>query len=125
LGALQVSKTGDLANWVIPVCLSGQARFDDNPCNYTTVANLATCCHSLFVFEKGKMVKGPGGAIDLTSSGSRVVVTMEHVAKGNVHKILDSCSLPLTRAQCVDRIITDLVCKHCYYERVREGETVR
>jgi acyl CoA:acetate/3-ketoacid CoA transferase beta subunit len=56
------------------------------------------------------MVKGPGGAIDLTSSGSRVVVTMEHVAKGGVAKILDQCSLPLTRPKCVDRIITDLVC---------------
>ena len=32
--------------------------------------------------------EGPGGAIDLTSSGSRVVVTMEHVAKGGAHKIL-------------------------------------
>ena len=56
----------------------------------------------------GKMVKGPGGAIDLTASGSRVVVTMEHTAKGNVHKILKDCSLPLTSRRCVNRIITDM-----------------
>ena len=46
--------------------------------------------------------------MDLVSSGSRVVVTMEHVAKGGVHKILDSCSLPLTGKQVVNRIITDM-----------------
>jgi 3-oxoacid CoA-transferase subunit B len=69
----------------------------------------------------GKMVKGPGGAMDLAVGAKRIYVAMEHATREGQPKILKKCSLPLTGLKCVHHIVTD----HAYLDITPEGLVLR
>ncbi len=56
----------------------------------------------------GKLIKGMGGAMDLVAGADNIVVTMTHANKKGQSKILKQCSLPLTGANCIKKVVTDL-----------------
>ena len=64
----------------------------------------------------GKLIKGMGGAMDLVAGADNIIVTMTHADRHGNSKLLDQCTLPLTGAACIHRVVTDLA-----YLEIRDG----
>ena len=56
----------------------------------------------------GKLIKGMGGAMDLVAGADNIIVTMTHASKNGDSKLLPKCTLPLTGAVCIKKVVTDL-----------------
>ena len=65
----------------------------------------------------GKLVKGMGGAMDLVASAQNIIVTMTHANKKGESKLLKECTLPLTGAGCIKKIVSDLA-----YIEIHDGK---
>ena len=56
----------------------------------------------------GKLIKGMGGAMDLVAGATNILVTMTHASRQGKSKLLQQCTLPLTGANCINKVLTDL-----------------
>lgn len=67
----------------------------------------------------GKLIKGMGGAMDLVAGADNIIVTMTHASRSGESKLLQKCTLPLTGAGCIKRVLTDLA-----YLEIEDGAFV-
>lgn len=67
----------------------------------------------------GKLIKGMGGAMDLVAGADNIIVTMTHADKHGNSKLLDQCTLPLTGAGCIKKVVTDLA-----YLEIEDGQFI-
>ena len=67
----------------------------------------------------GKLIKGMGGAMDLVAGADNIICTMMHADKHGNSKLLPACTLPLTGAACISKVLTDLA-----YLEISEGQFI-